>query len=56
MGSAFESWTGVDGAYYMGAGSSWETIWLVLSIAMCVLALWIGSKHELDAYREAERD
>ncbi|MEM8755613.1 MAG: hypothetical protein AAGF90_21840 [Pseudomonadota bacterium] len=55
MGSAFDSFDGIEGAYYIGAGTSWELIWLVVSVAMCVLALWVGSRHELDAYKKAER-
>lgn len=56
MGSPFETatWNDVTGAYYMGLNSSWETIWLVASIVMCVAALWIGHKHEQDAYNKAE--
>ena len=54
MGSAFDSWDAVEGAYYMGAGTSWEVIWLFLSIALCVIALIMGARHELDAYKEAE--
>ena len=56
MGSSFDSWDAVEGAYYMGAGSSWETIWLVLSIGMCVAALIVGARHELDAYKKADLD
>ena len=54
MGSSFDSWDAVEGAYYMGAGTSWEVIWLLLSITMCVVALWIGARHELDAYKKAD--
>ena len=56
MGSVFESWSEVEGAYYMGAGTSWETIWLILSMAMCVAALVGGARHELRAYRKAENN
>lgn len=55
MGSAFDSFDGIEGAYYVGASTSWELIWLAVSVIMCVVALWVGSKHELDAYKEAER-
>jgi len=57
MGSPFETatWNGVTGAYYMGVNSSWEVIWLVASVAMCVVALWVGHKHENDAYNKAEK-
>ena len=54
MGSAFDSWDAAEGAYYMGANSSWEVIWLLVAVGMCLLALWMGSRHELDAYKEAE--
>lgn len=56
MGAPFESWDAVEGAYYMGVNSSWELIWLLVSIAMCCIALFVGARHELDAYkREAEK-
>lgn len=54
MGSAIDTWNDAAGAIYMGAGTSWELIWLVVSAAMCVAAIYIGGKHEADAYREAE--
>ena len=54
MGSSFDSWDAVTGAYYMGAGTSWEAIWLTVSIVMCVLALVSGSRHELKAYEDEE--
>ncbi len=56
MGSAFDTWNDIAGPIYMGANSSWETIWLVVSVACCVLALVVGSRHELDAYKKAARD
>lgn len=53
MGSSITSWDGFEGAYYMGVGG-WELIWLVVSIILCIAALYVGAKHELDAYKEAE--
>ena len=50
MGSAFDTWTNVEGAIYMGANTSWEVIWLVVSIAFCVAACIVGSRHELKSY------
>jgi len=44
------SWNGVEGAYYMGMGSSWELIWLIVSIVLCIMALWVGGRHESAAY------
>ncbi len=56
MGAPFDNgWEGVAGAMYMGAGSSWEVIWLVISIAICVLAIWKGGKDEATSYRKAEK-
>lgn len=54
MGAPFDSWEGVEGAYYMGAGTSWEVIWFLVAVVLCIGALWVGAKHELDAYKEAE--
>ena len=54
MGSSFDSWNDIAGAIYMGSGSSWEHIWLWVSIAMCVVALCVGHMHESDAYKKAE--
>lgn len=46
------SWNAVEGAYYTALGS--EMLWVVLSIACCVVALAIGSMHEKSAYRREE--
>ena len=53
MGSSFDTWNGVEGAYYTGAGSG-EMLWLIISIILCVLALIFGAKHELGAYKKAQ--
>ncbi|MEM9139328.1 MAG: hypothetical protein AAGB15_05815 [Pseudomonadota bacterium] len=54
MGWSFEnpSFEGVEGAYYSAMGS--EMIWLILSIACCVIALIVGSMHEKAAYKREE--
>ena len=54
MGWSFEKadWSAVEGAYYAAIGSEW--VWLGISVACCVVALVVGSKHELDAYRREE--
>ena len=52
MGSSFSSYDAVEGAYYMGAGTSWEVIWTVVALACCIVALIAGSRHELDAYKK----
>ena len=54
MGSAFDTWNEIAGPIYMGANTSWETIWLAVSAAICVIALVIGSRHELDAYKKMD--
>ena len=41
-----------EGPIYMGANTSWEVIWTVIAIGVCVLALVMGSRHELDAYKK----
>ena len=58
MGSSFDSWTDIvaeGGAYYPGVGSM-EIVWVGLSIVMCVAALYIGGKHESDAYKKVGGD
>ena len=53
MGSTIVSWdTFEKGAMYLGAGTSWEAIWLILSIVLCIIALVAGSRHEKAAYRK----
>lgn len=51
MGSAFSDWALFEGPTYMGANSSWEVIWTLVAAGCCVVALVIGSRHELDAYK-----
>ncbi len=55
MGFDLESLDDMSGAIYMGANSSWEVTWLVISIAVCVIACVVGSKHELDAYQKIKK-
>ncbi len=52
MGFDFETADAMSGAIYMGAGGSIPSIWLWVSVAVCVIACIIGSKHELDAYNK----
>ncbi len=56
MGSAFSNWEEFTGPIYMGANSSWETVWTLVAAALCVLALIQGSRHELDAYKRIKKD
>ena len=52
MGSHIKDWAEASGAMYMGANTSWEVIWTCVAAGLCVLALIVGSKHELDAYKK----
>lgn len=54
MGSSFSSWNNIDGAIYTGANGVMEIVWLVTSVVLCIAALVIGARHELDAYRRIE--
>ena len=54
MGAEFADWALYKGAMYMGANSSWELVWTLLAAAICVSALVVGSRHELDAYKKME--
>lgn len=56
MGWPFDeaSWNNVEGAYYSALGA--ETFWFLVSVVVCVVALIVGARHELDAYkREQEK-
>ena len=56
MGWPFDeaSWNNVEGAYYSAVGA--EMFWVLASAVICVIALVMGAKHELDAYkREQDR-
>lgn len=55
MGSSFDNWDAVEGAYYMGAGTSWEGIWTMVALAICVIALVKGSMHERNAYKKVAK-
>ncbi len=57
IGAPFDSgdWSTVTDTYYAGAGGG-EFIWLMISIALCVVALIGGAIHEGRAYKRAERD
>jgi len=56
MGSPITSatWTGVEGAYFTGLGSGMDTLWLFVSAALCLVAIWKGLAHEKDAYQKSE--
>ncbi len=54
MGFNIANWDAVEGALYMGANSSWEVIWTLIAALVCIWAVIMGSRHELDAYKKAE--
>ncbi len=56
MGSPFDTgtWTGVDGTYFAGAGGASPTVWLIISMALCVLAMVIGARHEKESYKKSQ--
>ena len=53
-GSPLETatWNDAAGPIYMGANSSWELIWLAVAVALCVIAIASGNRHENDAYKK----
>ena len=56
MGSPIESTgTGAEGAYYAGAGSGMDSIWVFVALGLCVLAIVMGAAHELSSYRKNRR-
>ena len=56
MGSAFTDWAEATGPIYMGANSSWEVVWTLVAVALCITAMVIGSRHELDAYKRLKEN
>ena len=52
IGTDITDWAAVEGAYYAGQGS--EAIWLLLSIACCIVALVLGAMHETSAYKKSQ--
>jgi len=55
MGSHIDDWAMAEGPIYMGADSSWEVTWLLISVALCVVALIAGSMHEKSSYRKLRK-
>ncbi|CUJ88325.1 hypothetical protein Q8W37_00270 [Shimia thalassica] len=52
MEAPFEvnTWDGVTGAIYTGYGSG-EMLWLLVMLALIVVALFLGWRHEEHAYK-----
>ena len=57
MGSPFETatWNGVTGAYFTGAGGGMVWVWLLIAIALCIVPLFVGHRHEKAAYERMAR-
>ena len=55
MGWPFDeaTWNVAEGAYYSAVGA--EMFWFLASLALLVIALVVGSKHELDAYKREQQ-
>ena len=43
------TWDSFEGAYYTGLGIM-EPVWLIATIVLLVVAIWLGNKHEEKAY------
>ena len=54
MGSQFTDWAQATGPIYMGANTSMEVVWTLIAAGLCIVALVVGSRHELDAYKRME--
>ena len=56
MGAPFDTgtWNGITESMHNAAGT--EALWLFISMALCVVALWMGHKHEAESYEKADRD
>ena len=39
MGAKYSNWALYEGPIYMGANSSWEVIWTLLAVILCVVAV-----------------
>ncbi len=48
------SWDGITGAIYAGYGSV-EGLWLLACLALVIVAIFFGWKHEEHAYRASRK-
>ena len=46
------SWSAIEGAMYMGAGGSMPAIYTLISVVLCVWALWAGNRKEHKLYNK----
>lgn len=54
MGTTITDWANATGPMYTGAGGA-EMMWTIVAAVICVVALIVGSKHELSAYRKLKK-
>lgn len=54
MGFHYENWNDIAGPIYMGANTAMEGVWTLIAAVLCVAAIVVGSRHELDAYKKAK--
>jgi len=54
MGTTITDWSTVEGAYYTGA-SGGEFIWLIVAVALTVIPLVVGNKHEHETYKKLKK-
>ena len=47
------TWNDISGIMY-NASSDMTGVWTAISVVLCIVALVVGSRHELDAYKKAE--
>ena len=52
MGFPYESatWEVVDGAMFMGWGSSMPGLYTAIAVTVCAYVLWVGNRHEKRCY------
>ena len=55
MGFNFANANEMTGAIFMGAGGAMPSIWVWISVAICVVACIVGARHELDAYKKIKK-
>lgn len=48
------TWNDISGILYNASG--YTGMWTAISAVLCIAALIVGSRHELDAYKKAEND
>jgi hypothetical protein len=51
MGNTIGGWEGISGAFYTGYGSN-EGLIVIVTIIMCVGALWWSNRHESKSYKK----